>query len=244
MFTGEPKTPPKSKSQLAYELREQDPSMSWADIGNAVGLRGGRNAMKAAKAHALRTGSEWPVPGGREVKGAEARKVWWQEDTTGERAYLMRKEKGLPWAEIGEQLSASTSSISVLALRYARSRGLPWPLPSKTRHENTLVGERAYLLRKDEELTWEEIAADLDTTPERAKRLALAHRKKNDLPPVAKPTRAQRFGPVCYQLRMEGLTWNEVAARAGMKWNTHACTAAKKHALANNLPWPPSFNKD
>ena len=73
----------------------------------------------------------------------------------------------------------------------------------------------------------------------KAKRFARSHAQREGLaPPPKDPTRTERFGPTCYALKGQGFTWKEVALQAGMKWNTHACTAARKHAEKNNLPWP------
>jgi len=246
-----------SRAEQAYNLRiSSNPPVPWKEVAETLAYPNGRSAMKVAKSYAFRRGLNWPPPsfsidgeGGthpRDPKGEDVRSQWWQEGTLGERAYFLREREELTWSEIGLRFSAP-SSVSTLALRYARSRGLKWPLLSRAQKvlsrvqkDNQNLGVLAYELRVREKFEWEEISSSLGIPQERARKLAHTYAKKNDLPAIPpSPTRYERFGPICYELRSQGKTWNKVAEESGIKWNTHACTAAHKHAEKNNLPWPP-----
>ena len=232
-----------SKSALAYQLREDNPTMTWVEISKELEFKGGRSAMHAAKAHAFRQGLKWPVPGGRSRGSSEERSSYWKEGTLGERAYILREQEGLTWSVISERLKTSSSSLMGLALRYARSRGKPWPLESRETQETREQEHRAYTLR-EKGISWEEISDMIDMDVGKTKRLARAHAQRNELPaPARKPTRYQKYGQACYQLRQQGLTWSKISSRTGIKWNTHACTAAKKYAQEHNLEWPVVISK-
>ena len=103
----------------AYRMRAADPNRTWESIGEELGVTSG-TTYRGAQRWAALFGLPWPIPGGR--------------GTRGRRGYeLRRQDPSLSWEAIAERVGAAPGcGIRNTIRHYARTRGLPWPLPRTT----------------------------------------------------------------------------------------------------------------
>lgn len=152
------------------------------------------------------------------------------------------------WDEVAAQMDGDMGSLYILAEQYALTRSLPWPVSSRAEQERDALCELVYetaLLERNVPgqlpKTWLEIGLMCQVPdPEQTRSLAERHCQKTGKEMPEHKNRASIFGETCYRLKEANrdMTWEEVAERAGIKWKTHACTAAATYAKQNNLPWP------
>lgn len=142
---------------------------------------------------------------------------------------------GKTWPEIAGD--RTTKGVFKAAKRWAQNRKLPWPPasfdevgPTRRQRKMRALGKKVYQARmRQMNRKWPPEVTRVDRI--RARKYAEAE----GLPwPPPRRTKQQ----VAYELREDGLSWDQVAARAGYKHSHHACAAGRKWAEKAGLPWP------
>jgi hypothetical protein len=221
-----PEPPPEpTLGQRGYEMR-RDSRMGWVEIGEHLGVSRNR-AFYQSKKHAQDNDLPWPLI---EVL-----------PSIGELAYNQRATTGDPWAVIGQKLNRAKDYCFASARRWAEANALTWPIkaprPELDPHwRRKATGRRAYELRLDRQ-TWPTIMETLGISEAWAHRTAQEHAKEHGLTwPIVFPENDLK--KQAYELRASGLSWEKTAEAAGCNPSS-VIDRARKHALANDLPWPP-----
>lgn len=145
----------------------------------------------------------------------------------------------MSWADIVRTVTPEKAEVDPSALdpdkkslarstkRWALRRGMTWPpeagqevLPTLKTMERKAQHEQEYL-----------DACNGGPITRGARQWA----RENDLPwPPPGTSPKER----CYLLKSEGKSWEEIQAEVGYKHMHHAIEAARRWAVANDLPWP------
>jgi len=225
-----------SKSERAYRIKAANPKIPWKEVAAQVGFslenkHPGKEALKGARLWALGNNYPWPLI----QKGCQPTQK--RRSSVGARAYALRKQ-GLTWSDINKKLGRT--GCYALARMHAMSWGLDWPVPLAPDPKFQRAFEAAQRLfnTPGKLYGWSDVGRECGVSRVEAMANARNHARRNQLEVPHTRNRNQTFGESCYRIRQEGHTWVVVAKKAGMRWRTHACTAARGYALENDLPWP------
>jgi len=152
-----------------------------------------------------------------------------------ELAYRFRAADNPPtWTETAKKIGSPSSHKDVLRAtkRFAHKRKLPWPP----------TAEGVALLDAGKAPTPCRLAADKRNAARYEKGdvtdsvREYAARHNLPWPPPNHPVRAKHR--MAYELRAEGLHWNDVRDKVGYAYSSHVVEAARKHAEREGLEWP------
>jgi hypothetical protein len=164
------------------------------------------------------------------------------------RAYQMRRQEHFAWEEVARQAGCSSMESAVVGARkYAKRRGMEWPIKVPTispvrAPERYAVAKWAYeeAGARPKRRRWHLMADEPENTlgvdGSRLCHLAEQYAGDNDL--AWPPPEAASLGEKAYTLAATGVLWTEVTEVVGFDHIPNTIESARRWAEKNDLAWP------